>query len=456
LKIKIRRKTDTKSKSFEVDTSESEADDEENKPEEKNTPEKSAEPVRASLKMKFFFKKTEKETEKNTPTRTKSKKKKHKRKRTSTNESKSNDRIKQEELDQSGPVDSSFNEDIVFDEDTPAAATEEVSMKKEELSESKEENPMLGEDEEDSISKADDSLEVEDGEMVEEEIVGVDDGEVVSWDEVVAEEVVADEVAPSPSPDLEPELTTEQSLALKVNHARAMAKSVKASHFKKKKKTLSKKAKAKAEEKQKRKVSGYNLWSSKMRKQVATQFPGLQFGDVSKKLSDLWKRIPEKEKQMWKFRSVKMANQLERLHSTTTKRKFGSKMIETGPKKKSVLQKALTQIDTTQQTFPPHKNPEQTMKRELAKLPAPAVEPIDAAAHFHLLGESLLTIGKKVRSSGGVASTSGALSLLLDSMVCSLAPLLTLVNQIPELNGALPDELMSDTLANIAYYMPGM
>jgi len=40
------------------------------------------------------------------------------------------------------------------------------------------------------------------------------------------------------------------------------------------------------------------LWSGKMRKQVASQYPGLQFGEVSKKLGDLWKRIPDKEKQV--------------------------------------------------------------------------------------------------------------------------------------------------------------
>ena len=35
-----------------------------------------------------------------------------------------------------------------------------------------------------------------------------------------------------------------------------------------------------------------------MRKQVADQYPGLQFGEVSKKLGNLWKKIPDKEKQV--------------------------------------------------------------------------------------------------------------------------------------------------------------
>ena len=43
--------------------------------------------------------------------------------------------------------------------------------------------------------------------------------------------------------------------------------------------------------------------------------------------------------------------------------------------------------------FTPHKNPEQAMKRELQRLPAPSIEPMDAAAHLRLLGQSLANMG---------------------------------------------------------------
>nr|XP_026691149.1 transcription factor protein isoform X2 [Ciona intestinalis] len=454
LKIKIRRKTDTKSKSFEVETSDEEQEKEEVQPE----PEPVPEAARGSLKMKFFFKKPDKETPKSS---TKAKKKKHKHKRVSvTDIKKRRSSENTETFNQSGNLDPEFEEDVLTDNQIPAAEEEIVASEEESVLEQKEEPVMeAGKSKELRVTSEEIPVAVEEVAIASGEETVVDGEDVVSWDaaeEVVEEEVGGDDVAPSPLPmsEPEPELTTEQSLAMKANHVRAMAKSVKASHFKKK---GTKKADSKSEDK-KRKASGYNLWSSKMRKQVATQFPGLQFGDVSKKLGDLWKKIPEKEKQMWKFRSVKMVNQLERLHSSTTKRKLGSKMIETGPKKKAkaAMQQKLARINTESQEFPPHKNPEQTMKRELAKIPPPSVEAIDAAAHFHLLGEALLAIGKTVRASRSVASTTGTLSLLLDSMVCSFVPLLTLTNQVPELNGALPDELMSDTFANISYYMPGL
>ncbi|XP_076812813.1 uncharacterized protein LOC143459506 isoform X2 [Clavelina lepadiformis] len=296
-------------------------------------------------------------------------------------------------------------------------------------------------------------------EVVEEEIVGVDEGEVVSWDAVVAEEEVLEEVVQPESPQVaveQVELTSEESLAMKANYAREMAKAVNSAQFKKKKPVVKKQeVKHEIKEKKRKQATGYMLWSSKMRKQVTTQFPGLQFGDVSKKLGDLWKRIPDKEKQMWKYRSDKMAGKLEKMHSASTTRSKGSKMIETGPKKKIVSPKKI--ITPTQLPLhPPHKHPEQTMQRELQKLPNPSLEPIDAAAHFNLLGQSLTNIGNQLRNSAQASSATVMIPLLLDSLVCSFGPLLTLVNQIPQLNGAVPDTLMSETLANIAHLMPGI
>lgn len=45
-------------------------------------------------------------------------------------------------------------------------------------------------------------------------------------------------------------------------------------------------------------------------------------------------------------------------------------------------------------TNPPHKNPEQQMERELAKLPKPSIQPIDSAAHLHIMGEHLVKLGR--------------------------------------------------------------
>jgi len=86
----------------------------------------------------------------------------------------------------------------------------------------------------------------------------------------------------------------------------------------------------------------------------------------------------------------------------------------------------------------------------------PGLEPIDAAAHMKLLGESLSVIGSRLAVHKGRIPVTGSLSVLLDSMLCAMGPLLCLSKQIPELKNAIPEEKLNKTLDNIAYIMPGL
>ncbi|CAG7836353.1 unnamed protein product [Allacma fusca] len=80
--------------------------------------------------------------------------------------------------------------------------------------------------------------------------------------------------------------------------------------------------------------------------------------------------------------------------------------------------------------------------------------PIDVAAHFSLLGESLSIIGERLKEHEG-QTVSGSLSVLLDSLLCACGPLLCLTQQVPELN-SIPPEKLAHILDNIAYIMPGL
>ncbi|XP_028454871.1 uncharacterized protein hmgxb4b isoform X1 [Perca flavescens] len=82
-------------------------------------------------------------------------------------------------------------------------------------------------------------------------------------------------------------------------------------------------------------------------------------------------------------------------------------------------------------------------------------DPVSAAAHLHLLGESLSLIGHHLQETNKMVSMSSSLSLLLDSLLCALAPLICLTAQIPELRSCTQHTLAS-TLGNIAYVMPGL
>ncbi|XP_022710207.1 HMG box-containing protein 4-like [Varroa jacobsoni] len=81
--------------------------------------------------------------------------------------------------------------------------------------------------------------------------------------------------------------------------------------------------------------------------------------------------------------------------------------------------------------------------------------PLDAAAHLKLLGESLTTIGTNLMEHQGPIAVSGSLSVLLDSTLCALGPLVCLTAQLDELDGSRP-ETLRNILNNIAYIMPGL
>ena len=82
-------------------------------------------------------------------------------------------------------------------------------------------------------------------------------------------------------------------------------------------------------------------------------------------------------------------------------------------------------------------------------------QPVDVAAHLKLLGESLTIIGERLKEHEGQIAVSGSLSVLLDSLLCALGPLICLTQQIPGANGAQP-EILSEMLDNVAYIMPGL
>jgi len=81
---------------------------------------------------------------------------------------------------------------------------------------------------------------------------------------------------------------------------------------------------------------------------------------------------------------------------------------------------------------------------------------LDSAAHLKLLGESLSVIGQRLTEHDGQIAVSGSLSVLLDSLLCAMGPLLCLTNQVPEMEGAVEEEKLKAILDNIAYIMPGL
>ncbi|XP_027872680.1 uncharacterized protein hmgxb4b isoform X3 [Xiphophorus couchianus] len=69
--------------------------------------------------------------------------------------------------------------------------------------------------------------------------------------------------------------------------------------------------------------------------------------------------------------------------------------------------------------------------------------PVSAAAHLHLLGESMSLIGSHLEETNKRVCMSGSLSLFLDTLLCALAPLMCLTTQIPELTSCTEHTLVS-------------
>ena len=49
----------------------------------------------------------------------------------------------------------------------------------------------------------------------------------------------------------------------------------------------------------------------------------------------------------------------------------------------------------------------------------------------------------------------GSMSVLLDSLLCAMGPLICLTQHVPELNGA-SEETLKQIVDNVAFIMPGL
>ncbi|XP_033982923.1 HMG domain-containing protein 4a [Trematomus bernacchii] len=189
----------------------------------------------------------------------------------------------------------------------------------------------------------------------------------------------------------------------------------------------------------KKNTTAYQVFCKEYRVNINAEQPGLVFGELSKKLAEVWKAMPEKDKLVWKQKAQYLQHRQNKAEATTVKHK-------SAPEGKSKVIGAGTGMVS------PSRAPGNL---SLSPARVPEVDPIDAAAHLQLLGESLSLIGHRLQETEGMVAVSGSLSVLLDSILCALGPLTCLTAQIPQLNGC-PRNVLSNTLDNIAYIMPGL
>uniref|UniRef100_A0AAZ3PE09 HMG box domain containing 4a n=1 Tax=Oncorhynchus tshawytscha TaxID=74940 RepID=A0AAZ3PE09_ONCTS len=212
---------------------------------------------------------------------------------------------------------------------------------------------------------------------------------------------------------------------------------------KKKKKEEREREKHEKEKDKKKNTTAYQVFCKEYRVNINAEQPGLVFGELSKRLAEVWKQLPEKDKLVWKQKAQYLA-QAEQAEATTVKRKSLHRCRKILCSMKGMgLGAGLVSPNRV------------SVGVSLSPARVPDVDPIDAAAHLQLLGESLSLIGHRLQETEGMVAVSGSLSVLLDSILCALGPLTCLTAQIPQLNGC-PRQVLSNTLDNIAYIMPGL
>ncbi|CAK9817809.1 HMG box-containing protein 4 [Anthophora plagiata] len=232
--------------------------------------------------------------------------------------------------------------------------------------------------------------------------------------------------------------------------------------------------KAQRKDKGKTRFTAYMLWAKEIRQELLEQYPYMDFAAISKRLGELWATVPNLEKYNWRRRAKRLAAKPHSLPASkdepvwkmpppASRKKFINK-IGNGKEQKPATSKKTIQLGLPSVVGNvPVSPPSNRTGKDLVNEPmigtgmykVVGTHPIDVAAHLKLLGESLTIIGERLKEHDGQIAVSGSLSVLLDSLLCALGPLICLTQQVPETNGA-KHETLSQMLDNIAYLMPGL
>uniref|UniRef100_H2ZRM9 HMG-box containing 4 n=1 Tax=Latimeria chalumnae TaxID=7897 RepID=H2ZRM9_LATCH len=154
---------------------------------------------------------------------------------------------------------------------------------------------------------------------------------------------------------------------------------------KKKKKEEKEKEKGEKPEKKKKNMSAYQVFSKEYRVNIVAEHPGIDFGELSRKLAEVWKQLPEKDKLVWKQKAQYLQHKQIKAEATTVKRKLGS--ADSSSKAKGPSGSLSSH----------KKSPSGSMTLSSSPAKIPETEPIDVAAHLQLLGESLSLIGHRLQ-----------------------------------------------------------
>ncbi|XP_055923431.1 HMG box-containing protein 4 [Eupeodes corollae] len=222
--------------------------------------------------------------------------------------------------------------------------------------------------------------------------------------------------------------------------------------------------KAQRKDKGKSRFTAYMLWARDSRKNVLNnKNNSLDFANTSRKLGEMWANVPANEKSMWRRRAKRLGKKTKQGDDAQGQTKSTFINRATTSRTKKIAQQTTTSLPA-KLSSPTQSTQSSIFSSTVTNTPTQpgafkvtGIEPIDVAAHLKLLGDSLSIIGERLKEHEGQITVSGSLSVLLDSLLCSVAPLVCLTTQIPGMENrkGLNDTLHA-TMDNIAYIMPGL
>lgn len=222
-------------------------------------------------------------------------------------------------------------------------------------------------------------------------------------------------------------------------------------------------------DKGKSRFTAYMLWAKEVRQDMLYSHPEMDFASISKRLGEMWSNVPSNEKYNWKRRAKRLAAKGKDIPKGTSKLAAMSKFLNKntpfkGKKPQSIANRQNSARKIANKTPIASTSTISTTQQSSIQKTSPATYKVtgetnsDIAAYLKLLGDSLCLIGERLKEHEGQITVSGSLSVLLDSLLCSIGPLMCLTTYVPSLgqNTNHSKDVMRDMLDNIAYVMPGL
>ncbi|XP_059609885.1 HMG box-containing protein 4 isoform X1 [Phlebotomus argentipes] len=223
--------------------------------------------------------------------------------------------------------------------------------------------------------------------------------------------------------------------------------------------------KAQRKDKGKSRYTAYMLWAKDIRQELLYSHPALDFATISRRLGEMWANVPSNVKFNWRRKAKRLsAKGAKPDKSVLAYKRANSKFLNKNSPAltKGASNAAKTLLRMTHKDSESDKSPPMNTLVKASATPhvyrVNTSHPVDVAAHLKLLGDNLTIIGQRLKEHEGQIAVSGSLSVLLDSLLCSLGPLMCLTVHIPGISDRLDGlkDTLHNTLDNIAYVMPGL